>query len=134
MAEIDVINKTDTTLKISWFILYSPYGNNRTHEFLPSIARSKDPKSWKNETWVHDPYYEFVNLTAYESYNITVYIRDKITRKQFQPNYMLSARTAQGGTYTICILYFTLRTLLISKCLFVVNSGVHTVFCKFLHN
>lgn len=86
------------TLNSSSFLVfwYMQGGDNKTFEYLPSISKAGTNKWANHTTWIEHTEFRFTNLTAFTTYNITVYVRIKGSQHVDTPYLSINVTTAEG--------------------------------------
>lgn len=86
------------TLNSSSFLVfwYMQGGDNKTFEYLPSISKAGNNKWANHTTWIEHTEFRFTNLTAFTTYNITVYVRIKGSQHVDTPYLSINVTTAEG--------------------------------------
>ncbi|XP_050308262.1 sortilin-related receptor-like [Anthonomus grandis grandis] len=93
---VDTHGTDENRILVYWFVYPLTNAKNSANlEYLPSISLLRDNK-FQNQTWTNATDYQFLNLTPFTKYNITVYVRDKKTSEIFPPAYYLIASTLEG--------------------------------------
>ncbi|VVC91851.1 unnamed protein product [Leptidea sinapis] len=65
------------------------------YDFLPAIAKVED-NVWTNMTWTNSSIYRFTDLEPFTNYNVTVYVRDSISRRVFATYKYVNTTTGEG--------------------------------------
>lgn len=69
-----------TSFLIFWYMPTNG-AENQHFEYLPSISLANEDGQWSNHTeWIENTQHRFENLTPYTMYNVTVYVRLKVSK------------------------------------------------------
>ncbi|XP_063217852.1 sortilin-related receptor-like [Bacillus rossius redtenbacheri] len=84
-----------SSLTLTWWPDSSPSVSQL--EYLPSICEQDGAELWANGTaWQTDVRYRFTGLKPYTGYKMTVYVREKESKREYRPAQTVNAITAEG--------------------------------------